>query len=117
MELLFFSYSFLGWVWECLYVSLRRREWINRGFLRGPWLPIYGTGAVLILLATLPVRESGALVFLLGMVTATALEYVTGAAIEKIFHVRYWITAISRSISTATSACRFPWDGAYFLCF
>ena len=89
-ELLFFSYSFLGWVWECLYVSLRRREWINRGFLRGPWLPIYGTGAVLILLATLPVRESGALVFLLGMVTATALEYVTGAAIEKIFHVRYW---------------------------
>ena len=50
------------------------------GFLRGPLLPIYGTGAVIILLAVIPVRENPALVFLLGMLAATALEYVTGAA-------------------------------------
>ena len=53
-------------------------------------LPIYGTGAVIILLATIPVRDSLWLVFLLGMLAATALEYVTGAAMEALFIVRYW---------------------------
>ena len=53
-------------------------------------LPIYGTGAVIILLATIPVRDSLWLVFLLGMLAATALEYVTGAAMEALFKVRYW---------------------------
>lgn len=88
--LFFFLYCFLGWVWESCYVSARRRQWVNRGFLHGPLLPIYGFGAVLILWATLPVRQSLPLIFLLGMLTATALEYVTGAAMEALFKVRYW---------------------------
>ena len=85
-----FLYCFLGWVWESCYVSAKRRQWVNRGFLHGPMLPIYGTGAVIILLATIPVRDSLWLVFLLGMLAATALEYVTGAAMEALFKVRYW---------------------------
>ena len=44
--LFFFLYSFLGWVWESCYVSLRQGRWVNRGFLNGPLLPIYGFGAV-----------------------------------------------------------------------
>ena len=88
--LFFFLYCFLGWVWESCYVSAKRRQWVNRGFLHGPMLPIYGTGAVIILLATIPVRDSLWLVFLLGMLAATALEYVTGAAMEALFKVRYW---------------------------
>ena len=88
--LLFFCYSFCGWIWESCYVSAKRRQWVNRGFLRGPLLPIYGTGAVMILWAVIPVRESPALVFLLGMIAATALEYATGAAMEALFKVRYW---------------------------
>ena len=88
--LFFFLYCFLGWVWESCYVSARRRQWVNRGFLHGPLLPIYGFGAVLILWATIPVRQSLPLIFLLGMLTATALEYVTGAAMEALFKVRYW---------------------------
>lgn len=80
--LFFFLYCFLGWVWESCYVSAKRRQWVNRGFLHGPMLPIYGTGAVIILLATIPVRDSLWLVFLLGMLAATALEYVTGAAMD-----------------------------------
>ncbi|MBE5708750.1 MAG: hypothetical protein EGR51_02485 [Oscillibacter sp.] len=67
--LFFFLYCFLGWVWESCYVSAKRRQWVNRGFLHGPMLPIYGTGAVIILLATIPVRDSLWLVFLLGMLT------------------------------------------------
>ncbi len=88
--LLFFFYCFCGWVWESSYVSLRQRRWVNRGFLRGPLLPIYGSGAILILFVTLPVETSLPLVYLLGMTAATALEYVTGAVMERLFQVRYW---------------------------
>lgn len=88
--LVFFVYSLLGWVWESCYVSAKRRQWVNRGFLHGPWLPIYGTGALVILLLTLPVQGRPALIFLLGMTGATILEYVTGAGMEGLFHVRYW---------------------------
>lgn len=88
--LLFFFYCFCGWVWESCYVSLRQRHWVNRGFLHGPLLPIYGSGAILILLATIPVADDLRLVWLFGMAAATALEYVTGAVMERIFKVRYW---------------------------
>ena len=88
--LLFFFYCFCGWVWESCYVSLCQRHWVNRGFLRGPLLPIYGSGAIIILFVTLPVAENLWLVWLFGMLAATALEYVTGAAMEALFKVRYW---------------------------
>ena len=88
--LLFFFYCFCGWVWESCYVSLCQRHWVNRGFLRGPLLPIYGSGAIIILFATLPVAGNLWLVWLFGMLAATALEYVTGAAMEALFKVRYW---------------------------
>ena len=88
--LLFFFYCFCGWVWESCLVSLTQRRWVNRGFLHGPLLPIYGCGAILILFVTLPVEEDLRLVFLFGMLSATALEYVVGAAMEKLFKVRYW---------------------------
>lgn len=88
--LLFFFYCFCGWVWESCYVSLCQRHWVNRGFLQGPVLPIYGSGAIIILFVTLPVEQNLWLVWLLGMLAATALEYVVGAAMEKLFKVRYW---------------------------
>lgn len=88
--LIFFLYCFLGWVWESLYVSVRKREWVNRGFLHGPLLPIYGFGAIIILWLTLPFRDSLPLIFVLGMFGATILEYVTGAVMERLFHMRYW---------------------------
>ena len=88
--LLFFFYCFCGWVWESCYVSLCQRRWVNRGFLHGPLLPIYGSGAIIILLATIPVAQDLRLVWLFGMLAATALEYVTGDVMERIFKVRYW---------------------------
>lgn len=88
--LLFFFYCFCGWIWESCYVSLRQRRWVNRGFLHGPLLPIYGSGAILILFVTLPVAEHLGWVWLLGMIAATALEYITGGALERLFKVRYW---------------------------
>ena len=88
--LLFYFYCLCGWVWESCYVSVRQRRWVNRGFLHGPLLPIYGSGAIIILFAVIPVEDSLCLVWLFGMMAATALEYVTGAAMERIFKVRYW---------------------------
>lgn len=88
--LLFFFYCFCGWVWESCYVSICRRQWVNRGFLHGPLLPIYGSGAIIILFVTLPAQDHLWLVWVLGMIAATALEYVTGAAMERLFKVRYW---------------------------
>ncbi len=88
--LFFFIYCFLGWCWESCYVSAKQRKWVNRGFLNGPFLPIYGFGALSVLIATLPVRETPVLVFIFGMLGATALELVTGICMEKLFHVRYW---------------------------
>ena len=88
--LLFFFYCFCGWVWESCYVSAKQRHWVNRGFLHGPLLPIYGSGAIIILFATLPVADNFWLVYFLGMLAATALEYVVGAVMEQLFKVRYW---------------------------
>lgn len=88
--LIFFTYCFVGWVWECCLVSFKQREWVNRGFLYGPWLPIYGFGAIIILFITLPFEESILLIFLLGSIGASILEYVTGAVMEQLFGVRYW---------------------------
>lgn len=88
--LFFFIYCFLGWCWESCYVSAKKRQWVNRGFMKGPFLPIYGFGALSVLIATLPVRPFPVLVFVFGMIGATALELVTGICMEKLFHVRYW---------------------------
>ena len=86
----FFFYCFFGWCFESAYVSLCKRKFVNRGFIRGPFLPLYGSGAVMMLLVSAPVKDSLVLVFLAGCVGATALEYVTGVVMEALFKVRYW---------------------------
>ncbi len=88
--ILFFAYCFVGWVWECLYVSVRQKKWVNRGFCRGPFLPIYGSGAMIIIITTYNVRDSVPLTFVVSIFSCSLLEYFTGAAMEKLFNVRYW---------------------------
>lgn len=88
--LFFFFYCLCGWLWESCYVSARQRRWVNRGFLHGPLLPIYGFGAIIILIFTLPVRTHTAALYVCGTAAATLLEYVTGAVMERLFKVRYW---------------------------
>ena len=86
----FFIYSFLGWVWESAYVSIKSRKLVNRGFVNGPLCTIYGAGAVTIYLILRPLRENLALLYLGGVVVATALEYITGWIMETVFHTRWW---------------------------
>lgn len=88
--LFFYIYCFVGWCIESTFVSIQHKKLVNRGFMRGPFLPLYGSGAVIMLFVTIPVRQSLILTFLLGSVGATILEYCTGAAMEALFKVRYW---------------------------
>lgn len=88
--LFFYIYCFAGWVFESTYVSICHRKLVNRGFLNGPMIPLYGFGAITVLFAALPFREFPVLVYLVGMIAATLLEYVVGVVMEAIFKVRYW---------------------------
>ena len=86
----FYLYCFFGWIFESTYVSLKQRHFVNRGFLRIPMLPLYGSGAVMMLWVSLPFRSSLILTYISGVIGATALEYVTGYVMEQLFKVRYW---------------------------
>ncbi|WP_022764140.1 putative ABC transporter permease [Butyrivibrio sp. XPD2006] len=87
---LFFFYSFFGWIFETIYVSVHEGHFVNRGFIRGPFLPLYGCGGIMMLLASKPFYENIVLVFISGCIGATALEYITAVVMEALFKVRYW---------------------------
>ena len=86
----FYLYCFFGWIFESTYVSLKQKRFVNRGFLRLPMLPLYGSGAVMMLWVSLPFQDSLILTYISGVIGATALEYVTGYVMERLFKVRYW---------------------------
>ena len=88
--LFFYIYCFIGWCIESTFVSVKQKKFVNRGFMRGPFLPLYGSGAVLMLYVSIPVRNHLLMTFLAGCIAATVLEYITGVAMEALFKVRYW---------------------------
>ena len=90
---LFFIYSFLGWVTEVFLKYLQYHRFINRGFLIGPYCPIYGAGAVLITVGRgilSPIERSWAMSFFIAFVLCGLLEYATSYILEKYFHARWW---------------------------
>lgn len=87
---MFYFYCFGGWCFESVYVSLKSRKWVNRGFMRGPFLPLYGSGAIMMLVVSMPFADNVLLTYIAGVIGATALEYVTGVVMEALFKVRYW---------------------------
>lgn len=86
----FYFYCFFGWVFESTFVSLKSRKFVNRGFMRGPFLPIYGSGAIMMLVVSMPFQDHIFLTYIAGCIGATALELVTGILMESLFKVRYW---------------------------
>ena len=83
-------YSFVGWLCETVYCSIGQRKLADRGFLNGPVCPIYGFGALGVVLLLRPVQQSPVAVFVLGMVLTSALEYLTSYAMEKLFSAKWW---------------------------
>lgn len=88
--LLFFCYSFLGWCCECIYCSIPAKKFINRGFLEGPYCPIYGVGALLVIYLLLPYKTHPITLFVIGTLLVTTLEYITSWLMEIMFHTRWW---------------------------
>lgn len=87
----FFIYSFVGWILEVSYKAMSRGKYINSGFLNGPYCPIYGTGAVLVLSFLSWVGGENKLIILLAsFIITTVLELITGFILEKLFHEKWW---------------------------
>ena len=87
---IFFAYAFLGWCTEVSFAALVSGKFVNRGFLNGPVCPIYGFGVVIVLAFLEPLRHNLLLLFVGSVLLTSALEWVTGFALEKIFHQRWW---------------------------
>jgi len=86
----FYIYCFFGWCFESGYASIKERKLTNRGFLRGPYIPIYAFGALFVLIITDNFHRNNLEVYFSGMIAATILEYITGYVMERLFKVKYW---------------------------
>ena len=88
--LLFFIYSFIGWLWETVYCSLKAKKFVYRGFLVGPYCPIYGFGVLSVLYFVEPFENNLLVLYVGSAVLVTILEYVTSYGLEKLFHASWW---------------------------
>lgn len=86
----FLIYSFLGYCCEIVCCSITQKKLVNRGFLCGPYCPIYGFGSLFILFILLRFQNDPVIVFILGCVITSCLEYITSFLLEKIFHNKWW---------------------------
>ena len=88
--LMLFAYAVLGWCMEVTCKLIQFHRFINRGFLIGPYCPIYGVGGVAITLLLDRYKADPAALFIMGMVICSVLEYFTSWIMEKLFHARWW---------------------------
>lgn len=88
--ILFFIYSIAGWIMEVILSIIQRKKLINRGFLIGPYCPIYGTGIIAITVLLRKYEEDIVITFIMAILICGVLEYFTSYLMEKIFHARWW---------------------------
>ncbi|MBS5857449.1 MAG: putative ABC transporter permease [Clostridia bacterium] len=86
----FIIYSFLGWVLESIFRSFCEKKIINTGFLRGPICPIYGCGAIIMILFLKNFSSSKILLFIMSIIFLSLWEYIVGVILEKLFKTKYW---------------------------
>lgn len=87
---LFMIYSFGGWVIEMIFVGFQEKKIVNRGFLLGPYLPIYGIASILMTFLLDPFKQYPVLLFISAILICSIIEYFTGYAMEKIFNAKWW---------------------------
>lgn len=86
----FIVYSVLGWAVESIYMSICNRKLTNRGFARGPFCPIYGVGALTVYFALGAYSDNKIILFILGAIFATAIEFITALIMQHIFGEIWW---------------------------
>lgn len=90
MVILFFIYSFAGWLMESVRAIPREGKFVNRGFLIGPICPIYGWGVILITILLQKYKEDIVVTFFMSILICGILEYMTSYVMEKLFNARWW---------------------------
>lgn len=88
--MLFIAYSLIGWVVEVVGILIQEKKFINRGFLIGPYCPIYGVGGITIILLLNKYMEDPIILFVMAIVICSLLEYFTSYVMEKLFKTRWW---------------------------
>lgn len=88
--LLFISYAFLGWCMEVTCKFIQYKKFINRGFLIGPYCPIYGWGALAITILLKRYMEDPLVLFVMSTLICSIIEYLTSYFMEKKYHARWW---------------------------
>ena len=88
--LLFVFYSFFGWLMEVTQGYVRHKKFVNRGFLIGPYCPIYGYGAISMTLLLKGYANDPIVLFVMAIVICSILEYTTSFVMEKLFKIRWW---------------------------
>ena len=90
MILYFFTYGFLGWCTEVAFAAVKQHKFVNRGFLNGPICPIYGIGVSAVILFLEPLEGNLVLLYAASVILVTLIEGVTGFAMDKLFHHKWW---------------------------
>ena len=88
--LLFIIYSFIGWLLELAFSYIQLKKVVNRGFLIGPYCPIYGAGCLLLIILLSDYADNILVLFALSIIVCSLLEYFTSLIMEKIFNLRWW---------------------------
>ena len=86
----FMFFAIIGYIAEVLYVYLLTNKWVNRGFLNGPYIPIYAFGSLFTILFLNKYADNILIIFFMGMIVCSALEYYTSYIMEMIFYRRWW---------------------------
>ena len=87
---IFIIYAFIGWCTDVAYAALNTGRFVNRGFLNGPYCPIYGFGVVIVVAVLTPIKDNLLILFVGSLFLTSVLEYFTGLVLEKIFHNKWW---------------------------
>ena len=90
IALYFFVYGFLGWCTEVAFAAWKEHRFVNRGFLNGPICPVYGIGVTLVVHFLSPYRSNLIILYITGTILVTALEWLTGFILERVFHNKWW---------------------------
>lgn len=87
---IFMIYAVIGWCSEVAYAALDTGKFVNRGFLNGPYCPIYGCGILLVIVVLTPLKENLLILYTGSVVLTSVIEYITGYLLEKVFHNKWW---------------------------
>jgi uncharacterized membrane protein len=87
---IFIIYAFIGWCTEVSYATLDTGKFVNRGFLNGPYCPVYGCGVVIVVAVLTPLKDNLLILFAGSFLLTSVLEFITGYILEKVFHNQWW---------------------------